>query len=87
MEISKENLAAVKKVVYDAFDNGKVKDVSMRFGFDSLGEEIVRVRLYVIPDTTVEDFRLRAFDLPEDIFEVLDGDLKGMSPHVEVRPI
>lgn len=87
MEISEKNLAAVKKVVYDAFDNGKVKDVTMRFGFDSLGEEIVRVRLYVLRGTRKEDYRGRVFHLPEDIYNVLDGDLKGMSPYIEVRPV
>lgn len=87
MEISEKNLAAVKKVVYDIFDNGKVKDVTMRLGRDSYGDDCIRVRLYLVPDTGVKDFDGRMFPLPHAISKVLDDDLNELLPFVEVRTI
>ena len=87
MEISEKTLAAVKKVVFEIFDNGKVKDVSMRLGYDSVGEQVIRVRLYVLPGTGVKDYTDRLFYVPEKIREVLEGDLKDLPPHVEVRTV
>lgn len=37
MEIPEETLEAVKKVVFKIFDNGKVRDVTLRLGDDSEG--------------------------------------------------
>lgn len=87
MEVSEKNLAAVKKVVYDIFDNGKVKDVTMRLGRDWYGDECIRIRLYFVPDAGVKDFEGRMFPLPHAISKVLDDDLKELFPFVEVRAI
>ena len=49
MDVPEETLEAVKKVVFDIFDNGKVKDVTLRLGYDSQGEDVIWVRLHVVP--------------------------------------
>ena len=87
MQISEETLEAVKGVVYEIFDNGKVKDVSMRLGRDGYGDQVVCVRLYFVPDTGMEDFEGRMFPLPGAIREVLGEDLKDLLPRVEVQTI
>lgn len=87
MEISERTLEAVKKVVFTVFDNGKVKDVSMRLGRDTLGIDCVRVRLYVVPGKGPEDYGNRLFSLPIEISNVLDDDLKDLLPHVEIRTV
>ena len=87
MQISEETLEAVKGVVYEIFDNGKVKDVSMRLGRDGYGDDIVCVRLFLVPDVEVEDFDGRLFPLPRAIRKVLDEDLRGLRPRVEVQSI
>ena len=87
MQISEETLDAVKGVVYEIFDNGKVKDVTMRLGRGWYGDEIVCVRLFLVPDMELEDFDGRLFPLPRAISDVLDEDLRGLRPRVEVRTI
>ena len=87
MQISEETLEAVKGVVYEIFDNGKVKDVTMRLGRGWYGDEVVCVRLYLVPDTGMEDFDGRLGPLPRAIRKVLDEDLRDLRPRVEVQTI
>ena len=87
MQISEATLEAVKEVVYEIFDNGKVKDVTMRLGRSWYGDEVVCVRLYFVPDTSMEDFEKRMFPLPRTIREVLGEDLKDLLSRVEVQTI
>ena len=87
MQISEATLEAVKRVVYDIFDNGKVKDVTMRLGRGWYGDEIVCVRLFLVPDMELEDFDGRLGPLPRAIRKVLDEDLRDLRPRVEVRTI
>ena len=87
MQISEATLEAVKRVVYDIFDNGKVKDVTMRLGRGWYGDEIVCVRLFLVPDMELEDFDGRLGPLPRAIRQVLDEDLRDLRPRVEVRTI
>lgn len=87
MQISEATLEAVKEVVYEIFDNGKVTDVTMRLGRGWYGDEIVCVRLYFVPDTGKEDFEGRIFPRPRAIRKVLDEDLRGLRPRIEVQTI
>lgn len=84
MEIPEATLAAVKKVVFDIFDNGKVKDVTLRLGYDSDGEEIVCVGLHVFPGD-VEAYRGRLIRVPYEVSEVLNEDLKDLDTFVEIH--
>lgn len=87
MQISEETLEAVKRVVYEIFDNGKVKDVTMRLGRSWYGDQVVCVRLYFVPDTGMEDFEGRMFPLPREITKVLGEDVRDLLPRVEVQTI
>ena len=84
MEIPEETLEAVKKVVFNIFDNGKVKDVTLRLGYDSQGEEVICVRLHVVPGDA-EAYRGRLIRVPYEVAKVLDGDLKDLDPFVQLR--
>ena len=83
MEIPKKTLEDVKKVVLDIFDNGKVKDVSLQLGYDSLGQEVIWVGLHVEPGNP-EAFRGRLIRVPYEVSKVLDGDLKDLHPFVQL---
>ena len=84
MEISEKTLEAVKKVVFDVFDNGKVKDVKLRIAYDSHDEEVICVQLHVFPGDA-EAYKGRLIRIPNEVRKVLDGDLKGLQPLVELR--
>ena len=84
MEIPEATLAAVKKVVFNIFDNGKVKDVTLRLGYHSDGEEIVCVGLHVFP-SDVEAYRGRLIRVPYEVSEVLNEDLKDLDTFVEIH--
>ena len=84
MEIPEKTLEAVKKVVFDIFDNGKVKDVTLRLDYDSQDEEVICVQLHVFPGDA-EAYKGRLIRVPNAVRKVLDGDLKGIQPLVELR--
>ena len=84
MEIPEQTLAAVKKVVFDIFDNGKIKDVTLRLGYDSQGEQVICVGLHVFPGDA-EAYRGRLIRVPHEVSKVLDGDLKDLHPFVEMH--
>ena len=84
MEIPEKTLEAVKKVVFDIFDNGKVKDVKLRIAYDSQDEEVICVQLHVFPGD-VEAYKGCLIRIPNEVRKVLDGDLKGIQPPVELR--
>lgn len=86
MDITEETLEAVKKVVLDIFDNGKVKDVSLQLGYDLLGQEVIWVGLHVSPGNP-EAFRGRLIRVPYEVSKVLDGDLKDLNPFVQLISI
>ena len=86
MDIPEETLAAVTKVVLDIFDNGKVQDVSLQLGYDSLGQEVIWVGLHVTLGNP-EAFKGRLIRVPTEVKKVLDGNLKGPHPFVELRNV
>ena len=85
MEIPSETKVAVSKVMYDAFKGECVKYFSMQYDFDSVGEECIRIKLYMDPNADVEKHGDSLYGLPRKIEKVLDGDLKGIRPHIEFR--
>ena len=85
MEIPYETMEAVNKVLIDTFNGEFVKDFSMKYDFDSVGEECIRIKLYLDPNAVVKKYSKRVFGLPCEIEKVLDGDLKGIRPHIEFR--
>ena len=85
MEIPYETKQAVSEVMYDAFKGEFVKYFSMQYDFDSVGEECIRIKLYLDPNAVVKKYSKRLFGLPCEIEKVLDGDLKGIRPHIEFR--
>ena len=86
MEIPEKTLRAVKKAVFDIFDNGKVQDVTLRIGEDWYGEECLCVRLHVVPGDA-EDYKGRLIRVPYEVKKVLDGNLEGLHPFVELRNV
>lgn len=83
MEIPFETMEAVNKVLLDAFNGEFVKDFSMQYDFDSVGDECIRIKLYMDPNAEVEKHGDSLFGLPCEIDKVLDGDLKSIRPHIE----
>ena len=83
MEIPEETLKAVKEVVFDIFDNGKVKDVSLQLGYDSLGQEVIWVGLHVTPGNS-EAFKGRLIRVQYEVSEVLNGDIKDLHLFVQL---
>ena len=85
MEIPFETKEAVSNVLFDTFKGEFVKYYSMYYDFDSVGEECIRIKLYMDPNAEVKKYSKRVFRLPCEIEKVLDGDLKGIRPHIEFR--
>ena len=83
MEIPYETMEAVNKVLIDTFNGEYVKDFSMQYDFDSVGEECIRIKLFLDPNAEVKKYGKRLFGLPCEIGKVLDGELKGIRPHIE----
>ena len=86
MDIPEQTLETLKKVVFNIFDNGKVKDVTMRLAYDSYGEEVVCIQLHVTRENS-EAYKGRLIRVPREVRKVLDGELKGMQPVVELRGV
>lgn len=84
MEIPEGTLETVKKVVFDIFDNGKIRDVTLRIGYDSQGEEVLCIGLHVFPGD-VEAYRGRLIRVPYEVSKVLEGDLQKLHPFIEMH--
>ena len=78
MEIPEKTLEAVKKVVFDIFDNGKVKDVKLRIAYDSQDEEVICVQLHVFPGD-VEAYKGCLIRIPNEVSVLVLIDMESNS--------
>ena len=87
MEISEDIRSAVETVVRSWYDDEKIRDVTVESWIDDIGDNSLKVHVFVDPDTKREDLGRTSVGLARRIMGVLTGDVKGLYPYIRLIPM
>ena len=87
MEVSEDIRSTIETIVRARFKTEKIRDVTVESWVDDLGDDSLKVHVFVDPDITEEDFGDTTVGLPRKIMNVLTGDVKGRYPYIRFIPM
>ena len=87
MEISEDIRSTVETVVRSWYNDEKIRDVTVQFWVDDVGDDALKVHVFVDPDTKREDLGRTTAGLHGEIMNVLTGDVKGLYPYTRLIPM
>ena len=87
MEIPESIRSAVETVVRSWYNDEKIRDVTVQFWVDDIGDDALKVHVFVDPDTKREDLGPTMVGLHGEIMNVLTGDVKGRYPYIRLIPM
>ena len=86
MEIPESIRSAVETVVRSWYDDEKIRDVTVESWVDDIGDDALKVHVFVDPDTKREDLGPTMVGLHGKIMNVLKGGREGTLPVHPVDP-
>lgn len=87
MEVAEDIRSAVEAVVRSWYNDEKIRDVTVESWVDDIGDDSLKVHVFLDPDTKHQDLGRTMVGLQRRIMGVLTGDVKGRYPYIRLIPM
>ena len=85
MEVSSETKRKVKDFVLSEFGEDRIRNVDLRLGFDSLGNDSFILSFNVNSSETFEDKGSQVFNLIRNIIDIGGSEFRGLTPVIDLH--